>query len=233
MADTGAASKNTKSKAGTKAKAAANEARKGAQGVANEAKAAASQVSRDATEAAQDLAASASEQIQEAAAERKQQAADRVLRIAEAVDNAGSELDREIPFVGEYVHRAADEIETVGRTVRDRDVGELVDVAQDFARRQPALFAGVVGLAGFAAVRFVMASASRSASSGGQLQLTDRSGGASYGGGQGGTSGGRGEAGLRAALAAAESDPHPSGDPGGVDPEAPTLGLGDDETKGS
>ena len=143
-----------------------------------------------------------------------------MLRIADAVDRAGGELDREIPFVGDYVHRAADELETVGRAVRQRDVDELVGVAQDFARRQPAIFAGVVGLAGFAAVRFVMASAQRSASgSGGQRSF------GSYRGEQRSEGSHGGEAAMRAALG--ESTGHASGDPGGVAPEAPGLGLDD------
>ena len=213
-----ATAKDATADAKAKAKSAAEEARRGASGVAEEARQTASQVADDATEAVSELAASASEQIQEAAAEQKEAAAERVLRIADAVDRAGGELDREIPFVGDYVHRTARELKTVGTTVRDRDLRELVGVTQDFARRQPALFAGVAGLIGFAAVRFVMASTTNGAEGYGSA-----SGGSTLGGSRQG--GGRGEAALQAALREADGSAAdgPSGDPGGVAPRAPNV----------
>ena len=46
-------------------------------------------------------------------------------------------------------------------TVRDNDVDQILSMAQDFGRKQPAAFMGAAALLGFAASRFLLASASR------------------------------------------------------------------------
>ena len=120
--------------------------------------------------------------------------------------------------MGDYVRRAAHEIGTLADAVRDRDPAELVEVAQDFARRQPALFAGVTGLLGFAAVRFLTASAPRGGSASGSGY-----GGSGYGGRKAIGTGGSAE--LDAALAPGGSATPASGDPGGVAPVAPGFGA--------
>ena len=197
------------------AKAAGAQARKAEEGVADTARRNASEMATEATEKAQELAATASEQLQGAVERQKAEGAERAHRIAQAIERAGDDLGEEIPVVGDYVRRAAHEIDTLAEAVRERDAGELLGVAQDFARRQPALFAGVTGLLGFAAVRFLTASAPAGGTRAG------------YGGRRAIGAGGRSE--LDAALAPGGATAPSSGDPGGVAPEAP--GFGSSATK--
>ena len=60
----------------------------------------------------------------------------------------------------------ADNAEKLSSLVRDNDVDQLLAIAQDFGRRQPVAFLGAAALLGFAASRFVTASAQRSQQTG-------------------------------------------------------------------
>jgi hypothetical protein len=55
----------------------------------------------------------------------------------------------------------ADNAEKLSAAIRDNDVDQLLGMAQDFGRRQPVAFMGAAALLGFAASRFVTASAKR------------------------------------------------------------------------
>jgi hypothetical protein len=55
----------------------------------------------------------------------------------------------------------ADNAERLSGAIRDKSVDQLIGMAQDFGRKQPAAFIGAAALLGFVASRFVMASASR------------------------------------------------------------------------
>lgn len=186
--------------------------------VAEQAKQAASDVKDEATQAARDVAGTARDEIQGALEEQKAAGAERARRVADAIDRAGKELEREIPVVGDAMHRAAHEIEAIADALRDREPAELLDVAQDFARRQPAMFAGALGLVGFAAVRFLMASPRSDQAAAGS---TGRS-----------TSGAERTGMTSMPQVASKSSGTASGDPGGVSPEAPGFGSGNAEPKG-
>jgi len=54
-----------------------------------------------------------------------------------------------IPAAAHYADRAAAQIDRLSETVRSRQFGEMVTDAEDFARRQPALFIAVAVAAGF------------------------------------------------------------------------------------
>jgi hypothetical protein len=100
----------------------------------------------------------------DAATDQKNFAAERVSGIASAIEKVGKELEQgDQPEVGRYatqigssVHRFADEI-------KGKDMGQIAGMAEDFGRRQPAAFIGIAALAGFAASRFLTASADRGA----------------------------------------------------------------------
>ena len=55
----------------------------------------------------------------------------------------------------------ADGASRISETVRDNDVDAILSMAQDFGRKQPAAFVGAAALLGFAASRFLLASAKR------------------------------------------------------------------------
>ena len=93
-------------------------------------------------------------------AEQKDIAAGQIHGIASAVDKVARELEGENATVAGYARTVADAANRFGSTMKDKDVDELVAMAEDFARRQPAAFVGIAALAGFAASRFLRASAS-------------------------------------------------------------------------
>ena len=120
-----------------------------------EAKDVASDVAGKAKKSASDTAA----RLRDAVEEQKAAGAERAKGIAGAINRAADELDDEIPEAAHYVRRAAEELEHLSDEVRERDAGELLRMAQDFARRQPTIVLGATALVGFAAVRFFMTSA--------------------------------------------------------------------------
>lgn len=129
----------------------------------SEAAGAAVSAMRDARGGASDTASQLFEPLgQEArdlAEKQKRAGADRLGGMARAVHQAADQLDPELPPQARaYIHEAADSIDRVSAAIRDRSVGDLVDTAGKFARRQPAAFFGGAVLAGFVLSRFLKSS---------------------------------------------------------------------------
>jgi hypothetical protein len=61
-----------------------------------------------------------------------------------------------------YVEQAADQIERLSARLREKDVAELLNDAQQLARRRPALFIGAAFAIGLLGARFLKSSASDS-----------------------------------------------------------------------
>jgi uncharacterized protein YjbJ (UPF0337 family) len=110
------------------------------------------------SESAKDAVSGAGDKLRTAAENQKTAGADFVTNIAAAVRRAAGEFDHQIPQAGEYIRRAADQIDNTSDAIRERNIGELLDGMQDFARRQPTAFLGATVLAGFVAVRFLKSS---------------------------------------------------------------------------
>ena len=86
---------------------------------------------------------------------RKREGAERIKGFGRAVHGAADEIGREIPQAADYVHKAADTIESAADQLRNRSVDELIGSLTRFARQQPvAAFAGAV-LVGFVLSRFL------------------------------------------------------------------------------
>jgi ElaB/YqjD/DUF883 family membrane-anchored ribosome-binding protein len=119
---------------------------------------------QSAKSSAQTQFSQASQKARDAADEQKNFAAERVSGLAAAIEKVGNELEqgdqREIgryaKEFGSSIHRFADEI-------KGKDMSQIASMAEDFGRRQPAAFIGIAALAGFAASRFLTASAERRA----------------------------------------------------------------------
>ena len=60
--------------------------------------------------------------------------------------------------LADYAGRAADQLEQLSTRVRERDLTELMDDVNRFARRQPALFVGAAFAVGALAARFLKSS---------------------------------------------------------------------------
>jgi hypothetical protein len=99
------------------------------------------------------------------AGQQKEAGADRIGEVAGAVHGAARSLESGMPQVASYVHDAAVRLEDAARTLRTRNIDDLMDDVGRFARSQPALFFGGAMLAGFALARFLKSTAPDGSSS--------------------------------------------------------------------
>jgi hypothetical protein len=89
------------------------------------------------------------------AGQQKDAGADRLGEVAGAVHGAARSLEAGMPQMASYVHDAAVRLEDAARTLRTRNVDDLMGEISRFARSQPVLFFGGAMLAGFALTRFL------------------------------------------------------------------------------
>jgi len=121
-------------------------------------------------ESTRELASDATDRMRAAVADQKLAGADYVGNFAEIVRRASREFDGEMPQAGQYIRKAAEQINGVSDALRSRDLSALVGDVQHFARQQPAAFFGAAVLAGFAAVRFFKSAPESGSRSGGGAQ---------------------------------------------------------------
>jgi hypothetical protein len=144
-----------------------------AKDIAREVKAKASGLTDDLTRATKDsasqlgdvaleIANTAKEKVEAAVGQRRSLGADYIGSIAQATGRAANEFETELPKAAHYIRQAAEQIQGVADTVRERDARELLGEVQDFARRQPTLFFGGAVVLGFAALRFLKSNAPNS-----------------------------------------------------------------------
>ena len=138
----------------------AEDFKKQASGVADDVTRQVKEQASNLSENAKDAVSGAGDKLRSTAEDQKNAGADFVTGIAAAVRRAAGEFDSQIPQAGEYIRRAADQIDNTADAVRQRDLSQLFDGVQDFARRQPTAFLGATVLAGFVAIRFLKSSRS-------------------------------------------------------------------------
>lgn len=96
------------------------------------------------------------------ASDQKDYAAEQLGSIAEAVTRVSEELEQQNQVsLARYARQISNGMRGLSDTARDSSVDELVQKAQSFGRRNPAAFLGTAALLGFAASRFLTASAHR------------------------------------------------------------------------
>jgi len=118
-------------------------------------------------DSAKGMASQAADKLKETVDGQKTAGAEYVHGIADAMRRAAREFDSEVPIVGSYMRRAADQVENVSQSIKNGDIEDLVQTAQSFARRQPTAFFGIAALAGFGVIRFLKSSAEGHARSSG------------------------------------------------------------------
>ena len=109
----------------------------------------------EAREQAADVAQSAKAQARRLAEQQKEAGANQLGGIAHAVDSAADELENQMPQSAEYIHEMADKLESAAKSLRERNVDDLLRQAGDLARQQPAMFFAGAVLTGFALSRFL------------------------------------------------------------------------------
>jgi hypothetical protein len=93
---------------------------------------------------------------------QKDRATDGLGSLAHAVRQTAQPLrDSQQNALAEYADKAADQIERLSSQLRERDVSELMEDAQRFARRQPAVFIGTAFAVGVFAARFLKSKGDR------------------------------------------------------------------------
>lgn len=116
---------------------------------------------REIADQAQAQLEQAGEKFKGAAADQKDMLAEELSSVAKAVSRVAEELRKEKAASAGYASSIAGGMRRFSENMRDKDVDELIGMAQDFGRRQPAAFMGAAALAGFAASRFLFASSRR------------------------------------------------------------------------
>jgi uncharacterized protein YjbJ (UPF0337 family) len=127
---------------------------------ADQAKEAVSQVAGQAKEAASNVAGQAKDQMATRLSSEKTRAVHSLGSVAEALRQTGQQLreqNAEIPT--QYIDRVASEVERVSGYLERRDMGQLVQDVEQFARRQPTLFLGGAFVLGLIGARFLKSSA--------------------------------------------------------------------------
>lgn len=149
--------------------------------VKDQARAAAHDVKESVKDQAHHVADDVKEQARTQLAGQKEKAAEQLSGFGDALQETSKTLrDNDQNAVADYVERAADQIGQFNHYLRNHTVGELIDEAERYARREPALFLGAAALVGLAASRFFRASGSGSANrqmTGGFSGGSSRSGG--------------------------------------------------------
>ena len=113
---------------------------------------------------------------------QKDRATDGLGSVAQAVRQTTQHLrDNQNDTVARYAEQAADQIERFSERLRNKDVGELMNDAQQLARRQPALFVGGAFAIGLLSARFLKSSSPESRSSYGNYGAGGYGGERSYG----------------------------------------------------
>ena len=103
----------------------------------------------------------AAESARNMAAEQKDLLVGQMDGVTNALGKAANELEQEGQSGAQFARMIADSAERLTSTLRENDLDSMLGKAQDFGRRQPVAFMGAAALLGFAASRFVGASASR------------------------------------------------------------------------
>ena len=116
-------------------------------------------------DAAGDIAQQATSVAEQRASSTMTQVGDTLEQVADAVRNASENLRGDQPQLAGFADTAAQQVERAAEFLRERDAREVINGAQDFARRQPAVVVGA-GLALGLLVGRALKSASGSAASG-------------------------------------------------------------------
>jgi hypothetical protein len=90
---------------------------------------------------------------------QKDRALDGVGGVTQAIRETTQTLrDQRHDVVARYVEQVAGQVDRMAQSLRQKDVGELLDDAQRLARRQPALFVGSAFALGLLGARFLKSS---------------------------------------------------------------------------
>ena len=112
---------------------------------------------------AQQLVSTAQERVTETVQSRidaqRFRAADSLSSVAESLRSTSQQFPAGGDGIARYINQAADRVEDVAHYLHDRELSEIVDEVEGFARRQPAAFLGGAFALGILGARFLKSSA--------------------------------------------------------------------------
>jgi hypothetical protein len=127
--------------------------------LANDAKKAVSSATDEVKSQVNELTNVAQEQTTQFLGEQKDMAASRIEGVAHALRQAGQELaGRDEGTLAQYTDSLAGQLDNFSTTLRNREIGSLIDDARQLAHRQPELFVAGALAAGFVLGRFFKSS---------------------------------------------------------------------------
>lgn len=100
----------------------------------------------------------AADRLESAVGQQKQRATGELGAIADALRQAGNNLDSGNNMSGRFISAAADRIDDLSTRLDNRDMTEMVGEVRRWARRNPGAFVGAAVAVGFIASRFLKAS---------------------------------------------------------------------------
>jgi hypothetical protein len=130
----------------------------------SEAASAATDTAKQAGAAARKTVSHAGDKLQEQLSAKQNAGADYAQRFAHNIRGAAQAFSQDTPAAARAIEMAAGYVEDAATKMRNGSLQEMMNGMTSFARRQPAAFLGLSVLAGFAAVRFLKASASNAES---------------------------------------------------------------------
>jgi hypothetical protein len=110
-----------------------------------------------ALDTARDMGERAAEEVQSRVEDQKYRAADSLGNFAQSLRTASNQMPAD-DGVSRYMARAAEQVDNLASFLNNRDVADLVDEVEVFARRQPAAFVGSAFALGLLSARFLKSS---------------------------------------------------------------------------
>lgn len=111
---------------------------------------------------AQEVASQAQNQAKSAVTTRKDQAVEQLGSVSQAIRSTSTELrNQDKGMVAQYADQVADRVDRISGYLQERDVDQLLDDAENMARRQPELFLGGAFIVGLLVGRFIKSSGER------------------------------------------------------------------------
>jgi hypothetical protein len=127
--------------------------------LATDAKNAVTNATSEAKQQVKEVTRAAQEQAGSFLGEQKDMAAERIEGVAQALRQAGQELaGRDEGTLAQYTDSLAGQLDKFSNSLRDREIGALLDDAKQLAYRQPELFVAGALAAGFVLGRFFKSS---------------------------------------------------------------------------
>jgi hypothetical protein len=100
------------------------------------------------------------EQVQARFDAQKQRAADSLSGVAQTLRSTTQNFQTDQDGIGRYINEAADRVDSLAHYLHDRELNDIVDEVEDFARRQPVAFLGGAFALGILGARFLKSSQS-------------------------------------------------------------------------